>query len=512
MHEKNKLEFSQKQISILSELGLYVLAIVTLMSKAWESTLQAMDSSIHARLALEVTRNGLIPSLPMPNFNDHPFTLFYLVGQFMRWVGAEAWSARFIPSLFGVLCVVMVVKLGKRFFSERVGFFAGLFLLFTPLFIQFSARFQLDPAMIFFMVLSFYAWMSGKPVLAGLASGVAVMMKSPVGFLLLPSVVISEVFLARNISLNKIRSIAVCLIAALIPPLALWALADLISHEHLSADYFGRQVLGTAVEGRNGAQVFEPFYFFGTVLSQNRMWKWLLALTVFTMVLLRHKRIKWWNPELRLIAVASLIMIFVISCMKFKFPHYFLPAFPFLALMTARINDLFFVYIENAIRRMVLGLAVVAPLVLLVFPLKTAPEMFPALRKFAAFIQSEGVRSDRVLFIVHEQPYGSVGDYFVELSFYADRKFLSSPCGDANQFMAKTLPEWIITSGKSPRDCVSDEQLKAFPFQIKLGNQFLLGRKVAASSVVDLTPLYRELKAPIDGVSSSLPQDLPFRY
>ena len=113
---------------------------------------------------------------------------------------------------------------------------------------------------------------------------------------------------------------------------------------------------------------------------------------------------------------------------------------------------------------------------------------------------------------MHEQPYGSVGDYFVELSFYADRKFLSSPCGDANQFMAKTLPEWIITSGKSPRDCVSDEQLKAFPFQIKLGNQFLLGRKVAASSVVDLTPLYRELKAPIDGVSSSLPQDLPFRY
>jgi hypothetical protein len=54
-------------------------------------------------------------------------------------------------------------------------------------------------------------------------------------------------------------------------------------------------------------------------------------------------------------------------------------------------------------------------------PIELVPEMFPALRRFNPIIQSYGSCRDKVLYIDGNQPYGSYGDYGVEIE---DVKFL----------------------------------------------------------------------------------------
>lgn len=500
------------------ELALVSLSVVVLMSKAYESTLQAMDSSIHARLALEVSKGGWVPKLPMPNlhekggefFNDHPFTLFFIVGKFMRIVGAEAWSARFIPSLFGVLCVLLVKKIGDEFFSKRVGFFSALLLLFTPLFIQFTARFQLDPAMIFFITFSFYLWLKNKSVAAGLSVGAAVAFKSPVGFLLFPSILLAHT-LERRWSRKRFKPLLVAGLASLIFPLLIWWIADRISGQPLMNDYLSRQVFGTAVEGRHQGVAFDPLYFLHEVLRRNLPWKLWLLLAAFCLFKFPRK-IPLPRPHFSLIASGAVVLIVVISAMRFKFPHYYLPAFPLLAILFAAMIDPLFQKIESGARSVVLVLAYIAPLVLLILPIHTAPEMFPALRKFATFIQSAGTAKDRVLFVENAEPYGTAGDYFVETIFYTGRRYLETQCANANPLIEKEKPEWIITSGARLQDCVSDRNLTRYPFRIQLGNQFLLGQKNVTGSATDLTPLYRELKVPVDGEPAPLPKDIQYRY
>lgn len=84
----------------LVTLALFGLSLCVFLGKSHETSLQALDSTTHAMLALEVTSKGPLPALPMANFvtnhrpdatfNDHPFTLFYLVGWVMRTLGPEA--------------------------------------------------------------------------------------------------------------------------------------------------------------------------------------------------------------------------------------------------------------------------------------------------------------------------------------------------------------------------------------------------------------------------------------
>ena len=504
------LKFNVAQLNFFSEVSLMFLSVFVLMSKSWESTLQAMDSSVHARLALEVTKGGWRPQLPMPNFNDHPYLLFYLVGHFMRWVGAEAWSARFIPSFFGVLSVWATLRLGKAFFSSRVGLFASFLLLITPLFIQFGARFQLDPAMIFFMILSFHAWMDKKNVWAGLFCGMAVAIKSPVGFLLLPTIVIAEIFKGQKITFRTISTLMVTIFVSMIPPLLVWSSADFFSKQMLFFDYISRQVLGTALKGRGVAQPFDPLYFFHEVIGKSKIWAFFLWVSFGTLIF-QIKKIKSFSHEWRLLAVASSLLVLIISVMKFKFVHYFLPAFPFMAITVVVVLDDYLILIEYYFRKILLILTAIVPVVLLVFPIKTAPEMFPALRKFSAIIQSYGRDTDHVLFVDFAQPYGSYGDYEAELRFYTHRAFAFSYCKDANEKTVKINPEWIITSGDHLSVCLNSKVLSQYFYQIKIGNQFLLG-KIKPTVPFDLTPLYRELKAPIDGEAVQLPHDLPYRY
>jgi 4-amino-4-deoxy-L-arabinose transferase-like glycosyltransferase len=493
-----------------------IFAVCLYMAKPWDSTLQAMDSAIHARYALEVTRNGSwIPVLPIPKFfpenaepyfNDHPFLPFFIVGHFMRAFGANAWGARFLPSLFGGLNVGLVICLSKKLSGYRASLLAGIAMLLSPLTLQFTARFQLDPFLIFFTLLSFLFAYDRKFFWAGMASGLAVCFKSPVGWLILPTVFLFERF---KPSFWKM------LLPAIGLPLLLWLSANFLSHEPLLQDYWTRQVFGTAVGGRNhggyadlsqSISVLKRNAFLpGSLLLIALLWE---AFKTHTLSLPALKQ-----RNVLLTGAGFLIFWTLISLMRFKFAHYFLPGIPLVIIFLCALLKDRLLFLTPILERLLWCFAPLTAFALLILPIQTAPESFPALKFFAAQIQSSGTEGDRVLFIENKEPYGTSGDYFVETAFYTERKFYAARCDEANAKAGHLQPEWIMTSGSNPFECLGQIDPKLYPSVFRFGNQYLLGKmKPADSRIFDFTPQLRALRAPIDGQSTPLPKDIYYRY
>jgi hypothetical protein len=495
-----------KKIShdLLAECALVFASFLLYMSKPWESTLQALDSAIHGRLALAVTSDGWLPVLPIPVpgighpdfFNDHPFPIFYISGLWMRFFGPSAWSARFIASFFGVLTIVVMYRYGKKFLGESIAYLSAFILMTTPMMIQMSARFQLDPAMIFFTVLSFFYWLDRKEIRSGLCVGLAVVSKAPVGLLLLPAVLIFQIVERKTNLIDFLKRFFKLGFFSLVPIAVVWGFANARSGQNLFFEYVSRQVLGTAVKGRGFGANIDPFAFFTDTLRYRHPAWTILAIVAFTTLMIRNRQefVKLSkSPPIRLAFASAMVVIVMITLIRFKVNYYYLPAFPFLAVLFAGLIDrAFHRFVDFLKQGMVLVIPVVGVL-LLILPLSTCPEMFPVLKRFTAIIQSHGDCRDRVLFVDHAQPYGSKPDYFAEILFYTNRQFTGSDCAEANAFLKSADYRWVIASGSHPTDCISSELLKPFTYRVKMGNQFLLGKVKPDPEFMDLTPLHREL-------------------
>jgi len=199
--------------------------------------------------------------------------------------------------------------------------------------------------------------------------------------------------------------------------------------------------------------------------------------------------------------------------MRFKFPHYYLPGIPLAILFLLSLVKKTTVQLAPILEKLLWVLAPLCALALLTLPIQTAPEGFPALKFFAAQIQSEGTENDTLLFIENKEPYGTSGDYFVESAFYTGRKFYSAHCDNANASALRIHPTWIMTSGAQPFECLDQVDQTLYPERYRFGNQYLLGKTpVTPQKIFDFTPQLRELKAPVDGKASPLPIDIYYRY
>src|SRR4051812_26261392 len=153
---------------LLAVIAVLCFSAVIFLAKASDSTLPATDASTHADLAMSATAHGWIPKLPLGQegdggnwglgFNDHPFTFFYLSGWVMRFFGPDAWSAKLMPCLFSVGCVILVLLLGRLWRSTMFGLIAALILTLSRHFIIDGLNTHLDNVMGFFILASVLLW------------------------------------------------------------------------------------------------------------------------------------------------------------------------------------------------------------------------------------------------------------------------------------------------------------------------------------------------------------------
>lgn len=274
----------------------------------------------------------------------------------------------------------------------------------------------------------------------------------------------------------------------------------------LVSDYWSRQVYGTADGGRGYSQHYDPFFFLS--ILRHRYWPWLPFLLV-SLVLI-FKRRSWRIPAIALPFSGAMVLITVISAMRFKFPHYFVPAYPFLDLLTVECIREWLEKRQDCFAIAVISIGLVIPPFLLATPVELAPEMFPALRRFNPIIQSYGTCRDYVLFINGQQPYGGPTDYQLELRFYTNRQVMIANCEESKVTIPEMSPQWIMISGSNLEKCIPEEMSKAYPVRYQFGNQYLLSRIIAPSQATDLTPLMRDLQAPSDCEATPIPKSRYF--
>jgi hypothetical protein len=149
---------------------------------------------------------------------------------------------------------------------------------------------------------------------------------------------------------------------------------------------------------------------------------------------------------------------------------------------------------------------------LLVSPVPFAPEMFPALRRFNAFIQSRGDCSDRVLFLAGGQPYGGDNEYSIEVRFYTGRPVVSPSCERAAEAAADPSVRWVIGSVEEVERCLSGDARARFRDRLVFNGMTLLSAyPLTLDGAVDLTPLARELQVAVDCKAGELPRSRYWR-
>lgn len=501
----------RKTVYWFADLALLFLAAVTVLGKSYENTIKAIDSSIYAGLALSMTGQGIIPHLPIGlenlggfygtrGFNDHPGLLIYLSGWVMRTLGPEAWTARLLPCVLSAACVPVLVVMGRHLDTRLRAWTAGLILALTISFFRVGSGFQLDGPMTLMILLSFLAWEKKWPIRTGIFTGLAIIVKAPIGLLIFPASFLTEAWLAHQAGTPIfrapwIRRWIIALVVCLAVVIAFWGIYTAIGGWAIVADYWGRYVFGT-LQGRDGSQTFDPFLFFRELI--RRYWPWL---PFFLYGLFRILRTGAWKTRSELLPLLALIIVtFVVSMIRFKSgSHYFLPAYPFMAWIAARPLAEWWARRELVFLRGMSTLIFVAGLACLCFPISFSNEVLPELRKFNAIIQSKGSITDRVLFINGNYPYGSFMDYQPLVNFYTGRQVDVRDCSGVTPSVANDpRVKWIIVAQPQFTTCITGEVRARFPTVYRMNTVMLLSSEPRENEI-DLTPLNRELKATLSG-------------
>jgi 4-amino-4-deoxy-L-arabinose transferase-like glycosyltransferase len=489
--------------------ALFCLAVIVLLGKSYESTLPTSDASTHAAIAMSATGQGVIPHFPIASdeygghwgkgYNDYPFVFFYLNGWIMRALGPDAWSARILPCLFSVGAVMFTVWLGAIWSTALTGLLAGVILLFSRDFILDAVNCHLDDVLAFFILGSFILWNRKRYFWAAVCAGVGTWFKSPVALLLFPTMAVVAAFdgrIRRNSQPRKKTGMIVgWAVVAIGVMFLIWIVPGMTGRWDLVGDYWVRQIYGTAVQGR-GEQQLDLFAFVDVLRGRYLPWSFLLIWGLFE----ARKR----EPLFLNSSVAGGIVIVFISLLRYKHLHYYVPAYPFMALIAAVPLSARLEKWKEPIFRYTPVAVLLIGTVLLASPIRLAPESFPAFRKFATVIQSYGSCQDRVLFVEGGQPYGEQKDYGNLIAFYTGRHMVVAPCEGASEAALGENVAWVIVSKEG---CLNESARKRFPLSIRYGNQWLLTRLVPAADITDWTVLARELKAPEDCQPAPLVSD-----
>jgi hypothetical protein len=501
---------SRRRNVVLAFVALAAFAAAVFLAKPEASSLPATDAATHAALAMSATAQGWAPHFPIgadayggfwgEGYNDHPFFFFYLNGWIMRALGPSAFSAKLLPCGLAIGCVLLTAWLGLILRSAVAGVLAGLVLALTRDFVIDGVNCHLDDAMTFFILASFIAWVRGRWILGAVLAGVGMWFKNPVALLVVPWALLANPREWRRAVMGGAIALAVGLLV--------WVPPGILGGFSVVRDYWVRQLWGTAVEGRGGTMRLDPLLFFRILRSHYMPWTILLVLSLGWIA----KRRAWREPWVKVPGIAALVVVAAVSLVRFKYDHYYVPVYPFLALLAAlplaryfeKREAGFFFGFELA----TLGLLVV----LLCTPVQTAPESFPAFKRFAALIQSYGECSDRVVFVEGGQPYGAFVDYLPLLNFYTGRHAVSAGCEDASRAALAADVAWVLIAGENFEHCLSADARARFPRVFLSGNQYLLTRRIPVAATVDLTPLERELRAPVDCAAAPLPRDRYHAY
>lgn len=309
------------------------------------------DEGVNAEAAREMLEadNWLVPMFNFELRTAKPVLLYWLQMTSYQVLGVNEFAARFPSLLLSVLTVLLVYELGRSMFRPSTGLLAGLALSSAIYFCMMAHAATPDATLLFFTVLTFYfAWQGSRDgrrwwfIPAGVASGLAVLTKGPVG-LALPALSVL-LFLVWNREFHRLRDkrlvwgiLAFCLVA-----LPWYILVSVETRGAWPAGFFGKdnfQRFATPLENHRGP----IFYHLIGLLIFFAPWSIFIGVSLWNGISESRNRSDA-QPRREREAVRFLLCWFgtylvFFSIAATKLPNYVLPLYPALAILTARFLD-----------------------------------------------------------------------------------------------------------------------------------------------------------------------------
>ncbi|MBI5404442.1 MAG: glycosyltransferase family 39 protein [Ignavibacteriae bacterium] len=212
--------------------------------------IQPWDEGMYAARVLSISENGDFidqSSHSVGKFysGSHPPLLIW-IGYFSSLIfGLNSVTLKMIPFIFSLLCLLLLILIGKEMFSPLAGITAALIFSGNIIFNIFSKRFQFDIPYTFFILLSFYfflLYLSKKKtaynILGGVAFGLCLMVKILVGFYI-PIIIFIFYLFTRKKTGYRFTDLLIFSLTGIIISLP-WHLYMLSAHGTDFLDYFFR--------------------------------------------------------------------------------------------------------------------------------------------------------------------------------------------------------------------------------------------------------------------------------
>jgi hypothetical protein len=322
---------------------LLLIGFVTFLPNLGAHGLWDIDEAHNAECSREMFEAG---NLVVPTFNyslrtDKPAMLYWWINASYSLFGVSEWSARLPSVLAGLGSLLLCYEIGRRLFGNVTGLLAGCILASSFMFSVSSHAVTPDAILIFSVQLVFLWFVLAYDhrdrrylVLAGLAAGMAMLTKGPVGIVLPGTVVLLFLFWNRGLrflwSHWTLQAIGWCLLVS-IP----WYL------------YVGYETRWDFIKGffltHNLSRFNEPmeghqgpfFYHLVVILVAFAPWSIFIGPTVWNSV--RQGAVnphgKPWAYRLLLCWIGVWFVVFSLAATKL--PNYVLPTYPPLAMLTA---------------------------------------------------------------------------------------------------------------------------------------------------------------------------------
>src|SRR3989338_6831102 len=302
------------------------------------------DEPRYAVCALEMLENNnwIIPKF---NFQDRfykPALFYWLIIIAYKIFGINAFTSRLPSGICAVLCVLFTCYVARVVFGKKTAFISGIILASSIEFILLGRRAATDMALCFFFSASLYSLFLGYyikdfkikilwTILAGVFSGLSVLIKGPVG-LILPLVILT-LFLAlrKSFDLRHVKIYFVICLFGILVSLPWYLAVHNATGGQFTKEFFFEHNLKrfTSVVGEHPG----PFWFYVPVVLGGFM-PWTLFFIDAVIHLFKRVLKKSFN-KLLLFSFVWIVTVFLFfSFSTTKLATYILLIFPPLSIIT----------------------------------------------------------------------------------------------------------------------------------------------------------------------------------
>ncbi len=287
----------------------------------------------------------------VPDFDKPPLFIWLLAASF-KLFGANDFAAKLPVALLGWATVIAVYFLTKELFADEDenGFarkwlpvLAMLVMATTQYFLKYASHAMTDVPFTFFFTLAVYFYvraLKNRKFLpaCGIAAGLAMLMRAPMGFFPLGIVVLHSILTRRAKSLFSIYFTGGVLLAVLIPAIWYWREYQIFGDVFLKlhfANFLAHSAAPSALAARSAwQQILWYFEYVFLLVKLYIPWFPLMFYGLFLVVRRAFSAGKTASAEILLVVWVAVVVI-PFSAADSKVLRYILPAFPAFAILAA---------------------------------------------------------------------------------------------------------------------------------------------------------------------------------